>query len=118
MALVQAAAECGCKIVLTHADNPADFYTIEQQRVAVAQGAYVEHSFFTTFHNRTPIQDIAAQIRAVGCKHVILTTDFGQLNSPYADEGLAQYVHLLQNQGFTDSELRQMICDNPVHLLA
>ena len=117
MALVQAAAECGCQMVLTHADNPADMYTVEQQKSAVAQGAYVEHSFFTTFHNRTSIQDIAAQIRAVGCEHVILTTDFGQLNSPYADEGLSQYVQLLQGQGFTEGELRKMICDNPVRLL-
>ena len=48
MALVRAAAERGCTVVLTHADNPADCYSIQQQQEAVALGAYVEHSFFTT----------------------------------------------------------------------
>ena len=65
MALVRAAAERSCTIVLTHADNPADCYSLEQQEEAAALGAYVEHCFFTTFHGRTPIGEIARQIRAV-----------------------------------------------------
>ena len=43
MALVRAAAERNCTIVLTHADNPADCYSVEQQEEAAALGAYVEH---------------------------------------------------------------------------
>jgi hypothetical protein len=117
MALVAEAARAGCRIVLTHADNPADRYTIEQQREAVLQGAFVEHCFFTTYFNRTPIEEIAAQIRAVGCGHIILTTDFGQPKAPNSDEGMAQYASLLLGQGFSRDELRQMMVENPAKLI-
>ena len=117
MALVAEATRAGCRIVLTHADNPADRYTIEQQREAVLQGAFVEHCFFTTYFKRTPIEEIAAQIRAVGCEHVILTTDFGQPKAPYSDEGMAQYTSLLLGQGFSRDELRQMMVENPAKLI-
>lgn len=118
MALVEEAARIGCRIVLTHADNPADQYTTQQQVQAVRQGAFVEHCFFTTYFDRTPIEEIAAQIRAVGCSRVILTTDFGQTKSPYTDEGMEQYANLLLGQGFSPDELRQMMAENPKTLIA
>lgn len=118
LALTAEAARLGCRIVLTHADNPADRYTVEQQREAVRQGAMVEHCFFTTYFNRTSIEEIAAQIRAVGCRHVILTTDFGQPKAPYSDEGMAQYASLLLEQGFSVNELHQMMRDNPKQLIS
>jgi hypothetical protein len=117
MALVAEAARVGCQIVLTHADNPADQYTVEQQKEAVRQGAFVEHCFFTTYFNRTPIEEIAAQIRAVGCGHVILTTDFGQPKAPYSDEGMAQYTDMLLKQGFSSEELLKMMSINPQYLI-
>ncbi len=117
MALVAEAARVGCQIVLTHADNPADQYTVEQQKEAVRQGAFVEHCFFTTYFNRTPIEEIAAQIRAVGCGHVILTTDFGQPKAPYSDEGMAQYMDMLLKQGFSSEELFKMMSINPQYLI-
>lgn len=118
MALVAEAARLGCRMVLTHADNPADRYTTQQQAEAVRQGAFVEHCFFTTYFDRTPIGEIAAQIRAVGCEHVILTTDFGQSKSPYSDEGMLQYINLLLEQGFTREELYQMTAENPRRLIS
>lgn len=118
MALVEEAARIGCRIVLTHADNPADHYTEEQQKEAARRGAFIEHCFFTTYFNRTPIEEIAEQIRAVGCGHVILTTDFGQPKAPYSDEGMAQYSNLLLGQGFSRDELRQMTVENPKKLIS
>lgn len=85
---------------------------------AVSLGALVEHCFFTAYYNRTPIEVIAQQIRAVGCENVILSTDFGQVKSPYSDEGMALYGEQLLAQGFTDGELRQMFCLTPARLLA
>lgn len=117
MALVKAGADRGLQMVLTHADNPANAYSVEQQRQAVALGALVEHSFFTTYYDRTSIGEITRQIRAVGCENVLLTTDFGQPDSPYADEGMTQYGTLLLRQGFTLDEWRVMTRDNPSRLL-
>ena len=90
---------------------------MQQQEEAAALGAYVEHCFFTTFHGRTPIEEIARQIRAVGCDRVLLTTDFGQLNSPGSDEGMEEYARQLRAQGFSREELETMMCRVPRRLL-
>lgn len=118
MALVRECTHRSCQMVLTHADNPADRYTLEQQVEAVRLGAMVEHCFFTTYYDRTPIEEISRQIRAVGCENVLLTTDFGQPESPCFDEGLSRYAHLLLVQGFTEKELRQMLHDNPARIIS
>ena len=84
LAVVRAAREQKVeRVVLTHADNPANQYTLEEQRRAVEQGALVEHCYFTTYYQRTPLDEIIRQIRGVGCENVILSTDFGQPASPY-----------------------------------
>ena len=118
MALVAEAARLDCQMLLTHADNPADQYTTEQQVEAVRQGAFVEHCFFTTYYNRVSIEEIAAQIWAVGCNNVILTTDFGQPKSPYPDEGMIQYAELLLKQGFSENDLYRMMAENPKRLIS
>lgn len=117
MKVVEGAIRRGLQPVLTHCDNPNDCYTIEEQKKAAGMGAVIEHSYFTVYHNRVMIEEIAEQIRAVGCEHVILDTDAGQLNSPYSDEGLAEFAEKLMGVGFTEAEIRRMICDNPRKLL-
>ena len=49
----------GLQMVLTHADNPADQYTLEQQQEAVRLGAMEEHCYFTTYYYRVSVQEIA-----------------------------------------------------------
>lgn len=117
LAAVRECAAQGVQAVLTHADNPADCYTTEQQVEAVSLGAVVEHSYFTAYYNRTPIEAIAEQVRAIGCANVILSTDFGQPASPYSDEGLFEFAEKMSALGFSDDELRAMFADNPRRLL-
>ncbi|MBQ9389456.1 MAG: amidohydrolase [Synergistaceae bacterium] len=119
MSLVRANAEnnIGCKMVLTHADNPADFYTAEQQTEAVNLGAVVEHSYFTVYYKRTPVELIAEQIRSVGTENVFLSSDLGQPSSPYPDEGLKQFRELILAQGFSESDTRLMFQETPAALL-
>lgn len=118
MAVVRAAREQGVKhVVLTHADNPANQYALEEQQQAAALGAVIEHCYFTTYYQRTPAQEIARQIRAVGCESVVLSTDFGQVNSPYSDEGMLAYMQCLLECGISEEELVQMTHSNPYHLL-
>ena len=47
-ALVKGAAETGVKkIIITHADFPTTFYTVEEQKKLVDLGAYIEHCYTT-----------------------------------------------------------------------
>ena len=108
----------GLQMVLTHADNPADQYTLEQQQEAVRAGAMVEHCYFTTYYNRVSAQEIARQIQGVGPEHVILSTDFGQVKSPYSDEGMLGYMEALYACGVSEDALVQMTRTNPQRLIA
>lgn len=112
MALVPEAAKRRVTLVLNHADNPADRYTPAQQREAVAMGAMVEHSFYTSFYNRVPFEEVARQIRNVGCENVLLPSNFGQMRSLYPDEGISLYQKKLREQGFTPDELNRIFIEN------
>ena len=118
MILVKEGLRRGCRMVLTHCDNPANFYTVEEQVQAARWGAMIEHSYLTTLWNRTSIETIAAMIRSTGCENVFLTTDFGQPASPYTDEGMLLYARGLLEQGFTEEELDQLMRQNPARLIA
>jgi hypothetical protein len=118
LAVARECARVGVQTIITHADNPADFYTIEQQKEAVSLGAVIEHCYFTTYYDRTPANVVAEQIRAVGVENVILSTDFGQPKSPYSDEGLEMYANVMREQGFSDEELAMMFRVTPEKLLA
>ena len=48
---------------------------------------------------------------------MLLTTDFGQLNSLYSDEGMEEYARVLMTQGFTAKELGIMMRQVPERLL-
>ncbi len=117
MLLVQEGLRRGCRMVLTHCDNPSTFYTVEQQVEAARAGAMIEHCYLTTLKGQTPIEQIDAMIRAVGCGSVILTTDFGQPESPYSDEGMLAYMQALLVRGYTPDELDLMTRINPKRLM-
>ena len=117
MILMRKARSMGVEFVLTHADLPSNAYSHEQLREAASLGAYVEHSYFTTYYGRVSIEEIAAQIRVAGVGQTYLSTDFGQPNSPYSDEGIAEYAERLEEQGFTEQELAYMFRELPLKFL-
>lgn len=117
--LVLEAAKRGVnRIVLTHVENPATNFSIEEQKRCVAVGAVVEHSFFTVYHNCVSWELVAEQIRAVGTDHTYLVTDFGQLNSPGSADGLKMFAEGLLERGFTEEDIDKLIRKNPEKLFA
>lgn len=118
MELAREAGRRKIRCVLTHADNPANRYSREQMLEAVQCGALVEFSFFTVYYARTPIEEIAGHIRALGIANVLLTSDFGQVESPYSEEGILMYMTQLLGKGFTEEELNRMFRMTPQQLIA
>lgn len=117
MTLLREASRCGVKrMVVTHADNPANRYSLEEQKECVCLGAVIEHSYFTTYYNRTSWEELVSQIRGVGASRVYLTTDFGQTGSPFSDEGMELYAKGLLEHGITLQELDLMMRRNPEEL--
>ena len=115
--VVLEAAKRGVKrLVLTHAENPATSFSIEDQKLCVKAGAMVEHSFFTVYHNRVSWELVIEQIRAVGTDNTYLVTDFGQLNSPGSADGLRMFAEGLLERGFSEKEIDKLIRRNPERL--
>ena len=117
MALVREAVKRDVTMVLTHCDNPKDPFTAEEQAEASRLGAYVEHSYFTTYFGRVSAAEIVRQIRAAEIDRVILSSDLGQTNAPYFDEGMEEYQRLLLAEGLTEEELEIMLVRTPERLI-
>ena len=118
LAVISAGKSAGVKrMIVTHADNPADAYSVEQQRMAVSMGAFIEHCYFTTYYGRVTASEICRQIEAVGSRHVILSTDLGQPQGLHSDEGLEEYADVLMKEGISEAAVREMMCRNPEQLV-
>ena len=119
-ALVDAAVERKVgRIVITHADFPTTFYTEEEQSVFIRKGAYIEHCFTTWATGKSDFATVVRQIRAAGPDRVILSTDLGQKDALYPDEGLREFARrLIKEEGLAETDVQKMIVHNPAHLVA
>lgn len=117
-AVVRAAKEHGVnKVVVTHPNFPSIRLNKEQQRELTELGAWMEFCYTTPHSNKTTWEEVYGQIRFVGPEACILSTDLGQPNAPYPDDGLEDFmVHLLDN-GFSPEEIKRMTAANPSRLV-
>jgi stage V sporulation protein SpoVS len=115
--LVRAAADRKVKkIVITHPNFPSIDLSKEEQKQLAEMGAYMEYCFTTPHSNKTTWEEVYEQIRYVGPERCILSTDLGQPDGPYPDEGLLTFVTNLLQNGFTAEEVRRMTIENTGHL--
>jgi hypothetical protein len=118
LALVTAGNKMGIeKMILTHADLPPIFTTSEEQKKFVSLGAYIEHSYYTVFKGETSWEVMLEQIQAIGCDHIIISSDMGQFTSPYPDDGLNEFADGLLSRGISRGNLEKMLISNPEILL-
>lgn len=116
--LVEAAKERGVQnIIITHADFPTTFYTVEEQRRFVEMGAVIEHCYTTWATGKVDFEVTKTQIREIGPEHCILATDLGQKTALYPDEGMLEFAKRLYEDGFSEEEIRIMAVENPRKLL-
>lgn len=117
-AVVKAAVDLNVKnIIITHPSFPSINFSKDEQKELSELGAYMEHCFTTPYSNKMTWEELYEQIRYVGPKHCILSTDLGQPKSIYPDEGLKMfYTNLLEN-GFTLEEVKAMAQNNPAKLV-
>ena len=118
-ALVKEASKRGVeKIVITHCDFPTTFYTIEEQKELAGYGAYMEHCYTTWATGKVALEVALAQIRAIGPDRCFIATDLGgKNNNVYPDEGMQAYGEKLAENGFSRSEIKKMLVDNPTSLI-
>ena len=63
------------------------------------------------------IRTVAEQIKEIGAKHCIMSTDFGRYGLATPVEGMRQFIACMLDLGISIDEVRQMVKTNPEHIL-
>ncbi|TBL76075.1 DUF6282 family protein [Paenibacillus thalictri] len=116
--LVSAAKQQGLKkVVVTHPTFSSVNLSKEEQKELAELGAYMEQCYgVITPHYGIDWDALYETVRYVGPEHCILSSDLGQTNNPYPDEGMIDFVTRLYNNGFTKEEIKTMTVKNTTFL--
>jgi hypothetical protein len=116
--VVKAAREAKVqRIVVTHPEFPTTLLSIDQQKELARYDVYFERCYTTPATNKITWEEVYANVRQVGPSSTILATDLGQTTNPHVVEGLSEFIGRMLDNGFSESEVRQMVHTNPGNLL-
>jgi hypothetical protein len=111
--VVDAALEEGVRtIVITHPEFPSQNLAVEDQRALAERGALLERCFTTPHTGKVSWERWTENIRAVGSRHSVLSTDLGQVKNPPVEDGMALMVDRLLASGFGEEEVHEMAVVN------
>ncbi|WDL97754.1 DUF6282 family protein [Alicyclobacillus sp. ALC3] len=101
------------KILVTHPTFSSIALSKEEQKQLVELGAMMDECYgCITPGYGTTWENIYEQIRFLGPENCVLSSDLGQVNNPYPDEGLVMFVTNLIQNGFTKTEITTMTAVN------
>ena len=119
--VVAAATATGVrKVLVNHPELWLIGMSIEDQRELAATGAMMEvciRSATAPGHAELSPRVLAERIAAVGAEHVVMATDYGQVDSPPAPEGMRWYVAQMLEYGISAKDVEIMTKANPSRLL-
>jgi len=120
-AVVDAAVAAGVrKILVNHPELWLIGMSTEDQRELAAKGAMMEvciRSVTAPGHAEVSPKVLAERIKAIGAEHVVMATDFGQVDSPPAPEGMRWYIAQMLECGIPVADVERMTKVNPSRLL-
>lgn len=107
------------RVEITHVNAWFEDFTVDVCKQLVAYGATISIAAgsLAPHNGRGDPQEIIDMIHAVGAEHVILMTDYGQVNAPAPVDGFRTFYYLMKKYGITEEELNLMIKVNPARLL-
>ena len=68
--------------------------------------------------NSHGLKEIAEQIKSIGSKRCIISSDLGQLKSPNPSDGIQKFTELLLKEGLSEKDIRIMGEVNPRELIS
>jgi len=119
-ALINAARRTGVrKILITHPEWKATFWSVEDQMKMAELGAILEHCILPcmSFETRLDPKIVADAIKKVGADKCVMATDLGQVFNPHPIEGMRQFIRMMMKYGINEQEIERMTKDNPARLL-
>jgi hypothetical protein len=120
--MIKEAVKAGVKhIIITHPLLEMVGMHDAQIKEAVGLGPEIYAEFTSQFGsaNAPPerLNQYVSAIRAAGVEHAFVSSDTGQLGSPFQPDALAAAARALRTQGFTERELDLLFKINPAKIL-
>jgi 3,4-dihydroxy-2-butanone 4-phosphate synthase len=120
--MVEEAVRAGVKhIIITHPRLSAVGMNHAQIKEIVSLGPEIYAEFTSQFGRPTAqpemVKDYVDSIRAAGVEHAFVSSDTGQLRSPFQPDALAAAAQTLRKNGFTERELDLLFKINPAKIL-
>lgn len=119
--VVAAARAAGVrKVLVNHPELWLIGMSIEDQRELAAAGAMMEvcaRSVTAPSHADLSPRILAERIMAVGAEHIVMATDYGQVDSPPAPEGMRWCIEQMLECGIAAHDVERMTKVNPTRLL-
>ncbi|TYB93909.1 cytosolic protein [Micromonospora sp. WP24] len=113
LVVVRAAVEEGVRrVVVTHPEFTSQRLSVAQQQALAEEGALLERCFTTPHSGKVAWAELFANIRAVGVRHSVLSSDLGQPFNPPVEDGLALFADRLLEAGFSEEEVHTMAVVN------
>lgn len=118
MALIKYAKLLGIKrIIVTHPIYQAIRMPLNVQIKLAKMGALIEQCYSMFAIDNIPIKEIANQIKAIGAKNCIISSDVGQAFSKNPNQALEEFCRLLAKERINKRELKAMLIINPKKLI-
>lgn len=105
------------KMIVTHPIYQKIDMPIDIQKELAQLGALMEHCYSMYSIDNIPMKKIARQIKEVGAKNCILSSDVGQTFSKSPSESLVDFFLLLELEGISENEIVTMAVKNPAMLI-
>jgi hypothetical protein len=108
------------KILVNHPELWLVGMSIEDQRELAAAGAMMEvcvRSVTAPGHAVLSPRPLAERITAIGAEHVVMATDYGQVDSPPAPDGMRWYIEQMLVNGIPPDDVERMVKRNPSRIL-
>jgi hypothetical protein len=120
LAFVEVAREMGYsqRLVITHVQAHMIAMPVDAMQRAAELGAFLESCWNALAPGRLNSPDLVKQMRAVGLRQVIASTDYFRPYSPNPAELFRMYLGMLHEGGLTQDEVRQIASINPARALA
>jgi hypothetical protein len=120
--MIKEAVRAGVKhIIITHPRLDVVDMDLETIKEAVGLGPeiYAEFTSQFGFPNAAPemVEDYVKSIRAAGVEHAFVSSDTGQLGSPFQPDALAGAAQVLRKHGFSEHDLDLLLKINPAKIL-
>lgn len=117
VAVCKAARQMGVRTVLTHPEWERTVVPGEVQAQLAQLGVAIEKNWINIADGTFPVETMMSNIRQAGCGHVFIATDRGQAGKETPRQGMLHFIELLLRQGFSDGEIKTMVCTVPQSLV-